>query len=380
MTLDVEAAVRAAQGGDRQAFSRLVSAFSGPVCAIAIGHLRDVEKSQDVAQDVFVAAWQGLARLRDPRSFSPWLRQLARNRSLEMLRGDRRYRRRVTAIDDFDALARAAVDPALGPSDRMLAEEERRIVADALAAVPDDAREVLVLYYREGRSASQVAALLELREDAVRKRLSRAREKLEVAFAGRLEGVLARSAPGAAFTLTVTAALTAVAPPTAAAAGLAGAHAGGKAALGVLGKLLPLSGAALGGALGLLGVWLGLRGRLRRATSDVERAALRRFGLVSGTVVVIGALGLGLGGAAGPSAPIMIAAYSLMAIGISLCHVVWLPRICAEREALERAADPGAARRQRRELWIARSGLLFGVASGGATLAWVLLRALASRP
>ncbi len=375
MTLDVEGAVRAAQGGDERAFAALVSAFSGPVCAIAIGHLRDVARSEDVAQDVFVSAWQQLGRLRDPKSFSPWLRQLARNRSLEVLRGERRYRRRVGHAEDFDALAASAIDPALGPADRLLAEEERRVVADALAAVPDDAREVLVLYYREGRSAAQVAALLELREDAVRKRLSRARERLEAALAGRLEGLLARTAPGAAFTLAVTAALSVAAPPTAAAAGLAGAHAGAKVAGGALAKLLPLSGAALGGALGLAGVWLGLRGPLRRAASEPERAALRRFGVVSGLVVVLGAAGLGLGGAMGPSAPIMIVDYLLMAAAMAYCHLLWLPRIVAERQAAERAADPGAARRQRRERWIGRAMLLFGIGSGGAALVWALLHA-----
>ena len=79
-------AVTAAQGGDRDAFARLVDATRSVVSSIALAILRDEESSRDVAQDVYLAAWRGLPTLHNPASFLPWLRQLTRNRAHHVLR------------------------------------------------------------------------------------------------------------------------------------------------------------------------------------------------------------------------------------------------------------------------------------------------------
>ncbi len=62
--------------------------------------------------------------------------------------------------------------------DALLGDERATALAVALDALPSDACEVLTLFYREGRSVAQVARLLGLREDTVKKRLSRARAAL----------------------------------------------------------------------------------------------------------------------------------------------------------------------------------------------------------
>ena len=63
----------------------------------------------------------------------------------------------------------------------MLADEERRLLEVVLDELPDDTREVVTLYYREGESTAHVARLLGLSEDNVRQRLSRARSRLRAA-------------------------------------------------------------------------------------------------------------------------------------------------------------------------------------------------------
>src|SRR6185503_14340857 len=52
--------VLAARGGDRDAFARLVDGYRNVVCSITLAIARDVHASEDLAQDVFVAAWTGL--------------------------------------------------------------------------------------------------------------------------------------------------------------------------------------------------------------------------------------------------------------------------------------------------------------------------------
>ncbi|MEP6494947.1 MAG: sigma-70 family RNA polymerase sigma factor, partial [bacterium] len=188
--LDVD--VAAAAQGDRDAFARIVSATSGVVCAIGLAILRDVAESQDVAQDVFLSAWRDLGKLRNPSSFLPWLRQLTRNRAHHVLRTTRRRERRIAlpeskhagATDDSrtDALLAAAVEPSPSVLDRLIADEERDALLAVLAELPHAAREIVILYYREGSSVQQVAELLGLSEAAVKQRLARARARVRDAL------------------------------------------------------------------------------------------------------------------------------------------------------------------------------------------------------
>src|SRR5207244_10651469 len=130
-----------AAAGNGEAYARLVDGCRGLVASLALAIVRDVPASEEVAQDVFVRAWQSLPRLRNARSFLPWLRQLTRNRAHKFLA-------RPKPVSD-EAMA-AVADPQPGPDERLVRAEELRILGQALEELPDDSREVLVLYYREG--------------------------------------------------------------------------------------------------------------------------------------------------------------------------------------------------------------------------------------
>jgi RNA polymerase sigma factor (sigma-70 family) len=230
--------------GDTGAFARLVEETRGIVCAIALAVTRDVTTSEDVAQDVYLHAWQGLPRLRHVTSFLPWLRELARNRARMAVRGALRRRQREDVPMD-DTVLTLATDPAPDALATVLDAEARALLAEALATVPDGAREVLVLYYREERSVRQVADLLGLTEAAVKQRLARARQALRSEYLARAGEALGRSAPGAAFVAGVSAAVLAGATP-----GVAGAATLGGSALAS--KTLTAGVAAqLGGKVGV---------------------------------------------------------------------------------------------------------------------------------
>src|SRR5690242_7048347 len=120
------ATIIAAQRGDLAAYTRLVDAYRNLVCSVSLPIVRDVDASQEVAQEVFLAAWLSLPRLRNPDSFLPWLRQLTRNRARHFARTRRRFWRRYPSLSD-EALA-TAPDPAAAPSDDLQrAEDERRL-------------------------------------------------------------------------------------------------------------------------------------------------------------------------------------------------------------------------------------------------------------
>lgn len=335
--------------GDPVGFARLIAAHQSMVCSIALSIVRDVQTSEDVAQEVFLAAWQQLDKLRNPASLVPWLRQVTRNRANDRLRT-----KPVQALPDEpagdDDLEAAA-----------LATERDRIVEQVLDALPDDSREVILLYYREGRSVRQVAELLDLSQAAVKQRMSRARKKIREDVAARFADAVRETAPNAAFTALVAAGLS-VAGPSVAAASVASkttaTAAGAKTGL--------LMGALLGPLLGIAGVVVGTGRAMAGARSEGERRALRTTGWVAAGHVTVLALVV----AWIPREPLwMWSWFAALATGFALIYRVWVPRIIAPRWAAERASDPTAARRQRRQTIASWAGLALGLICGGLAIA-----------
>ena len=237
---------------------------------------------------------------------------------------------------------------------------KRAALAEALAALPDDTREVLTLFYREGQSIAQVAELLDLTDAAVRKRLSRARQSLRAAVLERVGETLKTSAPGAAFTAGILAALSASAPATAAASTLIASKTLVKAGLGA--KFLPAALAALPGAAGgVTGVLLGSRSFVRAARDEEELRGVRRYRLVASVVVVLFALGM----------PIEVlvtgwrywAAVDFVAFVLALAWLqhVWLHRVISRRLEAEMREDPVRATKQRQR---ERRGAIIGWSLG----------------
>lgn len=352
----------AAAGGDHAAYARIVAACQNPVTAIALAIVRDVPASEDIAQEAFLRAWQNLRRLQNPASFLPWLRQITRNLARDRLRA---HRQSALEVLDADHAILAAADPRPSPCEQVIQDERAKVAAELISALPDDSREVVLLYYREDHSSQQVAALLGLTDAAVRKRLSRARASVREDLLERFGQFARASAPTAGFTAMVASALGIASPP-AAAAGIfasataaAGAKTAGQVLLGAAGSI----GIGLAGAFA--GIWLGLRGQLKGAIDPAERAALIRSGVVSG-LACVGFL----------IAMVLVARYDdgwrwATAATIAFMAVVFhqaiivQPRILARRHALQALHDPlAAARRRRRERIVCWLGAGIGFASG----------------
>jgi len=356
----------AAARGDRDAFARLVDGTRSVVSSIALAIVRDPDLSRDVAQDVFLAAWRDLGQLRDPQSFLPWLRQTTRHRAYHVLRTERRRAARVT-LDETDTLLSSAVDASEGAETAMLADEDARVVRAVLDALPDDTREVVTLFYREGRSSAQVAQLLGISDAAVRKRLSRARDTLRASLLDRFGDAARASAPGAVFTTAVMTALAVGAPSTATAAAAVSTPlaAGVGSSLGAVKVASVLAAVLLPAAGGLAGVLFGTRQLKRQARSATELIALRRFELASAALVLIVACTFPLGSVLTGSRWAPVVTFAAFIAGLAALHTLWLPRIVAARHALEFEEDPVAAAAARaRERRAAILGWTAGILCG----------------
>jgi len=334
---ELPAAVR----GDRDAYGRIVIASQNAVTAVALAITRDVPASEDIAQEAFLSAWHHLPRLKNPSSFLPWLRQITRNLAHDHLRG---RRNRMLDGEAAELAIQHAADPGGCPLQQALDAERDAVAADLISELPEDSREALLLYYREGQSSKQVAMLLGLSDAAVRKRLSRARQSVREDLLARFGEFARSSAPSAAFAVGVTAALGISKP--AAAAGL------GIATKSIAGSLfarfaLGIAGAAAGGLLGgLVAAWFARSIILDYAASDAERGALQRFsrryiGLSLAMIVVIVAT----------HAAFRDAGYTFIAISLALLAMNWqllviLPKLMNPLLARDARQDPVGAKQR----------------------------------
>jgi len=182
--------VQQAQGGDHDAFTALVTSHISMVRAITLALVGSLNASDDVTQEVFLEAWKRLPTLRSVTSFTPWLRQISRNRSRDH---QRKHIRRIKRVEpDTEAVIQAT---AIGDAEKaMLKAEELQALEEAMAELATDDREAIFLFYREGQSIRQVANMFDLSEGAMKKRISRARQRLRSDVEARLATGLKRTA------------------------------------------------------------------------------------------------------------------------------------------------------------------------------------------
>ena len=136
----------------------------------------EVDSLDEVLQEVQTAAITHADRLRDPQKVAPWLYRIAVTCALQYRRRVGRGRRLIQryAVDRADKIAELEPDPL----DWLLADEQRRIVRQAITTLPSRDAELLLLKYTEDWSYRQLAEHLGISTSAVEARLHRAREKM----------------------------------------------------------------------------------------------------------------------------------------------------------------------------------------------------------
>jgi RNA polymerase sigma-70 factor (ECF subfamily) len=182
----VAAALRGESGAQRALYDRHRPA----VWRLARGFVGfDVDDVDDVVQESFVRAFRGLAGLKEPARFGPWLLTIARNRALS------RLARRRAGAELAEELAREAEVAAtdLRPEPGWDAGAELELVRRLIADLPEGPeKETVRLFYVEGSlSAREIADRLGVGKSAITMRLERFRAKVKrriLAEVARLRG------------------------------------------------------------------------------------------------------------------------------------------------------------------------------------------------
>ena len=163
--------VERCRDGHPDDFRSLVDRYQGPLFSFLAGRLRDPGQAEEAAQESFVRAFQSLRKLRKPESFYSWLLGIAGRVAKEQFRAlEHRQRDREIA----EALMAEATH-----------HQEEYPLEEAIAALPESYRQVILLRYYEGLSCQEVATRLNLPLGTVTKTLSRAYALLRKELAAR---------------------------------------------------------------------------------------------------------------------------------------------------------------------------------------------------
>ena len=174
------ALVRACQRGEPGAMDALVRGTYADVYALCRRLLGDPADAADATQEVYVRVVRSVLAFRGDAAFSTWLHRVTVNVCSTALtrRGDARGRGQTAGAEPFGVPGGELVADEPGPEDRAETADLAARTARALAALPPDAREVVVLRDVQGHSTREAAALLGITEGAVKVRLHRAHARL----------------------------------------------------------------------------------------------------------------------------------------------------------------------------------------------------------
>jgi RNA polymerase sigma-70 factor (ECF subfamily) len=169
--------IRNARAGDQDAFAELVLIHADHVFGALRRFGLDASEADEVAQEVFLRAWRGLARFEERAQLSTWLYRIAFNEARRRL--SRPAPPRVEPDPDGnDAAVSLPEAPHLGPEAQALDHEFQQTLEQALAQLPDEWRAAVVLRDIEGLSTQEAAQVVGARQAAFKSRLHRGRLQL----------------------------------------------------------------------------------------------------------------------------------------------------------------------------------------------------------
>jgi RNA polymerase sigma-70 factor, ECF subfamily len=163
------ALVQRACAGDTRAFERLYREHAGRVYGLCLRMTRDVQLAEDCTQDTFINAWRALPKFETRSSLSTWLHRIAVNVSLAKRRKSSSAEAAPAAPENGEPVTEAWT---------LETPVEVQEIESAIGALPDGARDALVLHALYGYSHGEAAQMLGIAEGTCKAQLHRARRLL----------------------------------------------------------------------------------------------------------------------------------------------------------------------------------------------------------
>ena len=171
--------IKRAQKGDGAAFNEVVLAYRKRILGTIARLISRPDDVEDVGQEVFLRLYFSLDQLRSPEVFEPWLYRLTVNAAYDYLRKQRRRQesRMADLSEQQVMIADAVAGSKLEHEDRRR-QEVRETVDALLGAVSEEDRILLTLKEVEGLSLKELEVIYNVKENALKVRLFRARQRV----------------------------------------------------------------------------------------------------------------------------------------------------------------------------------------------------------
>jgi len=166
--------MKAVRNGDVGKLATLYARHQRPLFNFFLRLTCSRPASEDLVHDVFTRILKYRSSYADSENFAPWMYRIARNAHIEQAR-----RRRLEVVAPDPATQREPVSPEPGPEQRAEYGQNVALLRRALARLPEDKREVLVLSRFQNLRYEEIARILDCEVGAVKVRVYRAVRQLE---------------------------------------------------------------------------------------------------------------------------------------------------------------------------------------------------------
>lgn len=168
--------VAASKNGDQDAFSLLVQRYQRRVFNLVFRMLQNYEEANEITQEAFLAAWQGLSSFRGEARFSTWLYRIAYNCALKQLEVRKRDKALHLALQAEQALEDEGEDPKTAHLEML---DNQEMVQAQLSQLPPKYRIVLILRHLQDMTYEEMAEVLTMPIGTIKTHLFRARNLLK---------------------------------------------------------------------------------------------------------------------------------------------------------------------------------------------------------
>ncbi|MGN0278827.1 MAG: RNA polymerase sigma factor [Lachnospiraceae bacterium] len=185
MNLDEEVLVRRMKEGDKASFDLLYDKYKNVALRTAYLITGNLPDSEDVVQDTFVKVYLHCKEIKNDSGFKAWMMQILVRTAYKA--GKKKGRE----LPDEEVIDKADTRTERSSLEQVMVKEESRMLSEAIRRLPMKQRTVIILFYYQEYSVSEIAHMLSLREGTIKSRLHVARE--------RLRGMLEKDSDTAAY-------------------------------------------------------------------------------------------------------------------------------------------------------------------------------------
>jgi len=159
---------------DANAYASLVEKHKSMVFTIALKIVRNREDAEEIAQDVFVKAYQSLATFKKESKFSTWLYRIVYNASISKTR----KKNLETTNINYDIVENYSEDDINNNLNRLEENEQKKIINTVLKKLNPEDHLLVTLYYFEEKSVEEISEIADISQSNVKVKLFRTRKKL----------------------------------------------------------------------------------------------------------------------------------------------------------------------------------------------------------